>query len=99
MNEMISVVGLAIKWKHRISFIRMANIYKIVAGVSLVVIVLLISLVTILLVASRSPRIDCNSFKDVISMIISNKRLFLKVMKLIVLRNYSKLWKMVTLRR
>ena len=47
----------------------MANIYKIAAAVSLVVIVLLISLVTILLVALRSPRIDCNYFKDVLSMI------------------------------
>ena len=69
MNEIVSVVRLTIKWKHRV----MANIYKIIAFVSLVVIVILISLVTILLVALRSPRINCNCFKDVLSMIFQSK--------------------------
>ena len=62
MNEIVSVVHLTIKWKHRI----MANIYKIVAFVSLLVIVVLISLVIILLVALTSPKINCNCFKDVL---------------------------------
>ena len=41
----------------------MANIYKIAAAVSSVVLVLLIILVTILLVTLRSPKINCNCFR------------------------------------